>query len=442
MLEKFKEILKNDFNNFLDKQLYLAISGGKDSICLSQLLLAAGYSHTLLHCNFQLRGVESDRDEEFLIEYAAKNNLSIRSTKFKTSKIATELNCSIQETARKLRYDWFNTFLTSKNHILLTAHHSDDAIETFFINLMRGTSLHGLTGINNQYNIKRPLLSFGVNQIEEYLSLNKIEYRQDQSNFDNKYVRNYLRNQIIPSFQDKSENFKPKVTKTISSLNEVSSWIQKQANTFRQINFNQSASIFSVDKNALLSQDNIFLTYILKDFGIHRSNVNNLKTALSSNTGSKFLTNTHQFLLNRDEILINQLNQVQNLNNKTYSISAFPKTLTFGNSQLEFTILKKARPFSNKKYQQFDLNQIELPLTIRHWQHGDKIQPLGMSGTKLISDVLIDNKIAQTDKSNILVLINPQNIIIAVVGLLISDKVKLEAGTTSILHLHYSTSSV
>mgnify|MGYP000097250229 CR=1 FL=1 len=442
MLEKFKEILKNDFDNFQGKQLYLAISGGKDSICLSQLLLAAGFSHTLLHCNFQLRGFESDLDEQFLLAYAKKNNLSIHTTKFNTSKISEEQNSSIQQTARKLRYDWFSTFLVSKKDILLTAHHSDDAIETFFINLMRGTSLQGLTGINNQHNIKRPLLSLGVNEIEQYLSLNKIEYRQDQSNFDNKYLRNYLRNQIIPSFQEKSENFKPKVSKTISSLSEVDSWIQKQANNFLQVNFTQSENTISVDKNVLLSQDNIFLTYVLKNFGDHRSNVKNLESALNSNTGSKFLTSTHHFLLNRDEILINELNPTQDFNNNTYSINTFPEKLTLGNSLLEFTILTKPLQFSNNKYQQFDLNKVKLPLTIRHWQHGDRIQPLGMRGTKLISDILIDNKVPQTDKPKILVLVDSQKTIIAIPELLISEKVKIQPNSTSILHLHITSLAI
>ncbi|NOQ70851.1 MAG: tRNA lysidine(34) synthetase TilS [Crocinitomix sp.] len=451
MLEKFKSILINDFDNFQGKQLYLAISGGKDSIALSHLLLAAGFSHTLLHCNFQLRGHDSNLDEEFVRNFAKTNDLLVHSIKFETKNIAVEKNLSIQETARNLRYDWFKTFLTDVNDVLLTAHHSDDSIETFFINLMRGTSLQGLTGINNnKRNIARPLLAFNTIEIEDYIKENNVNYRQDQSNFDNKYLRNYLRNQLIPAFQEKSDHFKPKVVKTMQSLKEAHTWIEKQAVSFHKTNIHQIKAGLTVDKNFILKQDQFFLTYILKPFGIHRSNVNSLINALSKSTGAKFLTSSYQFTVNRDQILITERIEPRNNadsaneippNKISYTISFFPNKITIDNLQLEFTVYSKHQPFSDNNIQQFDLNQIVVPLTLRPWQHGDRIQPLGMTGTKLISDILIDKKIPLINKSKILVLTDSNKNIIAIPGMLISEKVKIISATTNILSLQLSNTN-
>lgn len=448
MLKKFKSILKDDFDNLQGKQLYLAISGGKDSICLSQLLSAAGFSHTLLHCNFQLRGNQSNLDEQFLEKYSKQNNLDIHIKKFDTTQIAQKQNLTIQETARNLRYNWFNTFLTTSNKVLITAHHSDDAIETFFINLMRGTALRGLTGIKNKKGqIIRPLMSFNVDEINSHIKQNNIKFRQDQSNTDTKYLRNYLREEIIPAFEKRSENFKPKVVKTIQSLKEADSWIEKQAISFRNENFNQTNGIFSVDKNLIITQDLFFLTYLLKPFDIHRSNVNSLINALSKSTGAKFLTSSFQFTVNRGQILItenlasqNELNSVSSVyqNKANQAINTFPFKLIIDNLNLNFTVHSKHFPFTDNNFQQTDLSKIIMPLTVRPWRHGDRIQPLGMKGSKLISDILIDKKIPLINKSKILVLVDSNENIIAVPGMLISEKVKIISTTNQVLSLQLS----
>jgi tRNA(Ile)-lysidine synthase len=442
MLEKFRSILKHEFDNFQGKELYLAISGGKDSVCLSQLLLAAGFSHTLLHCNFQLRDPDSDLDERFIENYAKQNQLQFFVKKFDTALIAQEQNLSIQETARNLRYTWFNTFLTTSNKVLLTAHHSDDAIETFFINLMRGTALQGLTGIQHKNGpIYRPLLSFSVTDINSYINQNNLEFRQDQSNADTKYLRNYLRHQIIPAFEQKSDNFKPKVAKTIDSLNQVDIWIQKQAKYFCKKHFIYNSDNISVDKKILLNQDNIFITYIFAHFGIHRSIVENFRSFLNSSTGSKFITDSFQFNVNREQIIIHKLNRDvpasknNDILNQSKQFNSFPQTIIICKTKLDFQIIHAPLPFSNDQSQQFNLDKINLPISTRVWQHGDRIQPLGMQGSKLISDILIDKKIPLFQKSKTLILIDSSNTIIAVLGLLIAENVKIESTTKNILHL-------
>ena len=442
MLEKFKSILKHEFDNFQGKELYLAISGGKDSVCLSQLLLAAGFSHTLLHCNFQLRESESDLDEDFIKNYAEQHQLQFFVKKFDTAVVAQEQNLTIQVTARNLRYGWFDTFLTTSNKILLTAHHADDAIETFFINLMRGTALQGLSGIKRKNGqIFRPLLSFSVDDMNSYITQNNLEFRQDQSNADMKYLRNYVRHQVIAAFEKKSDNFKPKVVKTIDSLSQVDKWIHKQAKSFCEEHFTSNNSAISVGKKTVLNQDNIFLTYIFAPFGIHRSNVENLRTVLNAKTGAKFLTDSFQFNVNREQIVISELIQEvfalhsKQIHEQTKEINSFPQIISIGKTKLYFQIIPKMLPFSNDQSQQFDLDKITLPISVRYWQYGDRIQPLGMEGSKLISDILTDKKIPLFQKSDTLILVDSNHTLIAIPGILISENVKVQFNTKSILHL-------
>lgn len=436
MLNRFEEILKNRFNNFEDKNIFLAISGGKDSMALCHLLIQLDFRPVLLHCNFQLRNEESDLDESFLISYANANHLQIQTKKIETESKAKELRLTIQETARNLRYNWFNTFLKADSDILLTAHHLDDSIETFFINLMRGTGLQGLTGITEvQQQIIRPLSSFTASEIQDYVSDENIKFRQDQSNFDDKYLRNYVRNVLIPEFNERSDNFNRKVEKTLKSLNQVNSWIKKQAEIFKKSSFIFAENYIQIDKQILINQDTIFLEYIFRDRGIHRSNVKSFYSFLKSNTGGKFFTNNSLFWIDRNNILIQDINEYNTLEVSPILIDTFPAVRQIMNVTLTFNRAKKAEPFGNENFQQFDYDKVQLPLKVRKWKHGDKLSPLGMSGTKLISDILIDKKISDIKKDEILVIEDKNQNILSIPGLLISNTAKLSNKTKSIVTL-------
>ncbi len=426
-----------DFGLLTDKNVFLAISGGKDSMVLSTLLCKLGISHTLLHCNFQLRANDSELDEQFILNYAKTNSLKIHTERFDTTKTSDQLGLSIQETARNLRYNWFETFMKDENHILLTAHHQDDSIETFFINLMRGTGIQGLTGIKSKRSyILRPLSSFTSEQIHSFVIENGIAFRQDKSNFDNKYLRNNLRNELLPAFEKRSENFRSKVYKTINSLQETNSWIEKQAKQFKTENFKHNSNVISINKDIILAQETIFLEYIFQEYGIYRSNVHSFKSTICAGTGSKFLSTKFQFTVDRNHILISVIKDIEHIN--AVQVNSFPNTISIGDNLLEFDISSVTLSFNDNSIQQFDSDLIEFPITIRPWHHGDRIRPLGMTGSKLISDILIDKKTPLINKDGVLVIEDQSTRILAVVNLLISNEYRITEATNKILSLKHS----
>ncbi|MDA7803525.1 tRNA lysidine(34) synthetase TilS [Crocinitomix sp.] len=435
MLKQFKEIIQSEFNSFKDKNAFLAISGGKDSMTLADLLLEIQIPHTLLHCNFKLRGIDADNDEQFILDFAAKNKLSVFTTQFNTKEYAEANKLTVQEAARNLRYDWFGKILTGKNDVLLTAHHKDDDIETFFINLMRGTSINGLTGISlKRDNIYRPLLNFTQEEILNYVKAKGITFRQDESNFENKYLRNHLRNNIIPILESKSSNFKQKVHRTMESIDAANSWISEQAKIFKSQHFIQmDPATIKVDINLLSQQADIFKEYILSNFDIHRANVPEINKLMNSATGSELKLKSHTFLKNRDELII-QKNRT-NSGQVEIQIHELPTELTLSGKELEFNIVDYSPTLKKSNNPQLiDFEKVQLPLTVRKWKQGDRIQPLGMTGNKLISDVLIDKKLSKIEKERVYVIeSNGKNLLI--LNIMISDAVKITDTTKRILSI-------
>ena len=222
MLQKFKEHINSNFPFLKDKKLLIAISGGLDSIVLHQLLNDLNFDISLAHCNFSLRDKESDLDEEFVKNLSQKSYNQIFTIKFDTNKFAQKNKFSTQIAARELRYIWFQELVENHNFdFVLTAHHADDNLETFLINLTRGTGLDGFTGIPKKNgNIIRPLLPFSRNEISEYAKTNKIDWREDASNASTKYIRNKIRHQIVPVLKEINPNLLDTFTKTTENLKE------------------------------------------------------------------------------------------------------------------------------------------------------------------------------------------------------------------------------
>lgn len=425
MLDKFKLHVEDHFGDLTQKELFLACSGGKDSMVLLQLLMAINLKPTLLHCNFQLRGTESDLDAEFVREFAERHRLTCFIESFDTSEILKTSGLSLQETARNLRYDWFNQFLTTQNTVLLTAHHQNDAVETFFINLLRGTGLSGLTGIPEKTaKIARPLLIFSSIEINEYAKKYGIEFRQDQSNFKNDYLRNYLRNEIIPGLTLKSPQLVKKMSETMNSLSETADYLSIQANQFQQQNFQKFNDYETINKNNLLNEHRVLVEFSLKEYGIHRSNYLEFIKTMKAKTGAKFITSSHVFYPDSSQIIVTEkLPQSA----EEIQIDRLPFQADIAGKKYTFTQQTTAEPFNTSQLQQIDSDKIQFPLIIRPWQKGDRISPLGMTkGSKLISDILIDQKIRIHAKPNILVLQNADGRLIAILDLMISEQFKVD----------------
>lgn len=435
LLDKFKHIIDTEFPYLRNAKLWLAISGGKDSMTLSNLLLQSGIQHSLLHCNFQLRGDESEEDEKFLRNYAAKNNLVLHVKRFDTYQISQEQKLTIQECARKLRYEWFKSFLEEENSLLLTAHHRDDSIETFFINLFRGTGFRGLAGIPVSENkIIRPLSGFTSEDIYHYIDAHHIDYRADSSNAKRDYLRNKIRLDLIPALIDLDPDFQTKMGDVFTELNQLKKLVDQQVRLFNSKHLNADGKTFRYVISALQDVDDFLLLQIFRDYGIYQKNVAALKNFLNAKTGAQFHSDTFSFLKDREEIIISS--KTEKSEKIAIQIAEIPFELVTKESTITFsetgdTNLNK----KNKNLQQVDFDKLSFPLTVRNWQEGDKIKPLGMSGTKLISDILIDKKINRVDKENILVLLDATNSLIALIGLSIHDDYKIETTTKSVLEI-------
>jgi len=436
MLDKFQHSIDSKFPYLREGKIYLAISGGKDSMTLSHLLLHSKINHTLLHCNFKLRGKESDDDEIFLADYAAKNNLEIHTKQFDTYQISTDQKLSIQECARNLRYEWFRTFLDKNDHsFLLTAHHLDDSIETFFINLFRGTGFRGLSGIPSDANqIIRPLSEFTSEEIYKYIDSNEIDFRSDSSNAKKDYRRNKIRHDLIPLLMELEPEMHSKMSSLFGELNELKTQIELELKAFNNLykGGNDEKVFYSI--SSLKNGNSFFREQLFRKEGIYRKNSTEFSKFLNAETGAIFYTTTHQFLIDRANLIIALK---INLHNDSFAmVYSLPFTTFCGNRNISFSkqtkfVLEK----NNSTIQQIDLSKIVLPLTLRKWQNADKMKPLGMTGNKLVSDILIDKKVDRIEKENCLVLLDDENKILCLVGIVIDERFKIIETTNEILEI-------
>lgn len=430
MEEQFKKTI-DSWEKLKDSSFFIAVSGGIDSMVLCHLFLQNKIPFHILHCNFQLRGFESDEDENFVKDFAKRNKIPISIQKFETGKIASTEKLGIQECARNLRYEWFfKEIKKSKNGVLVTAHHLNDSIETFFINTVRGTGLKGLKGISSD-KVFRPLLSFKKSEIIEYAQNNKIEYREDSSNLSDKYLRNKIRQKIIPELVEIEPSYELKMGSLLNELNEISQFIEEVSSQFKKAHFQKESDYWKVTIKNILNQPLFLLSEIFSDFGLNRKKTKEFTHFLSSSTGSVFFSETHQFSIHREFLLFKKIeNKKKEI---ILSIDQLPFKNKIGKLNIKVEILK-----SQSKIQfidstaHLDADKIKLPLVLRKWKKGDKIQPLGMKGKKLISDILIDKKTNLFEKENQWVL-EQNGEIIWLIGKTISEKYKLLEKTKNVL---------
>jgi tRNA(Ile)-lysidine synthase len=440
MLTAFGHMVDTRFPFLRTGKIYLAISGGKDSMTLSHLLIESGIQHTLLHCNFGLRGKESDGDEQFLRTYALKHKLIIHVQAFDTEKIADQQKLSIQECARKLRYDWFNTFLSAdENAFLLTAHHLDDSIETFFINLIRGTGVRGLSGIPPQVgNIVRPLSDFSAEDIYRYIDQHHIDYRPDSSNAKKDYLRNQVRMDLIPVLSEIEPAFRSRMLTFFEDMNDLKKHLDSASEKFRATHARQDdearADRVKFPLAVLRETEPFLLEQALRPYGIHRKNLEAFRHFITSVTGSVFYTSTYRFLIDRDDLIIAVKNPAQNAGYAM--VHKLPLSVYCCDKNISVTlntdvIIDRKTP----GLQQIDADSTELPLTIRQWRTGDRMQPLGMEGTRLVSDILADHKVDRFAKENCMVVTGADQKIICLVGFCINEKNKISAKTSHVLEI-------
>jgi tRNA(Ile)-lysidine synthase len=437
LLQQFREfITQKKLINTSDK-LLLAVSGGVDSMVLLHLCLKAGYDFSVAHVNFKLRNEAADADEALVISTSKAHKIAYFTTNFDTQTYAHQNKLSIQMAARELRYNYFNTLIKELHYTkLVTAHHADDQIETFFINLLRSSGIQGLTGIPLQNeNIIRPLLFATKQQIETYAQTHQIKFNTDSSNLKDDYLRNHLRHHVIPALQKASTNAKTQILNSIQHLNDDVNLLQElHQQAFEQL-LNPHAHGLSINKNKLLTYTNAvhLLFWYVKNFGFNNAQVNDMLS--NEESGRIFYSSTHQILQNRAELILSPMTNNEPL--ATIIIESIKQKIeTPVPLKMQLLDLNSVN-YKSAKVNEIYVNaaKIQFPLTLRKWQTGDQMQPLGMKHQKKISDILIDNKVDNLSKSNTYVLCNASNEIIWLINQRVSENFKIEANCNNVLHI-------
>lgn len=403
MLKQFNDhIARHRLCKATDKIL-LAVSGGLDSMVMLNLFHQAGYSIAVVHCNFQLRGEESDLDEAFVIGRCEHLQIPCYVKRFDTNNYAWENSLSIQIAARDLRYVWFDEILIKyKLDRLATAHHLNDSFETVLLNLCRGTGIEGLAGIplENKSTI-RPMLFATREEIESFAKVEKIVWREDSSNFTDDYLRNFLRHQIVPKLKE----INPSLEHTFfSTLEKVRGGVELMNAAQRNLEEN----FFSREEGKILIRKETFQSFqypasvlweMIKQFGFNVEQCEEITQSIYGQSGKKFLTPSHQLIIDRESLIIAV---VQNTWEQT-EIKEGQMQSSLGPWKLE---MKTSEPIIRSAQAEavLDLEQLHFPLRWRKWKAGDWFCPLGMEHHKKISDFLIDQKVSVADKDTVTVL--------------------------------------
>ena len=427
--------------DYKNRTFLLGVSGGMDSMAMLYLFQQSKLKYAVANVNFNLRGNESDNDSLFIEDYCKQHSIRFYGANFDTKEYAGKNGISTQMAARDLRYNWFSEIkkVNAFDNIVI-AHHLDDQVETFFINLIRGTGIAGMHGISkNKDSIIRPLLFTDRNGIEEFIEKYKIPYREDSSNSSDKYQRNYIRHNILPEFKKLRPDFSSSLDKSINQLKLVEDYslfhIESEIKNITSKDKNNKL-VINIDRLKNSYSPELILYYCIKDYGFQESHIKNIIELIDNNKiGAIVQSSNFELLIDRKLLILNPKNSSKNNTNSSFSSfnSEGWKTLGF-----EIDDNYKGEYKSNNTNLAFiDADKIEFPLQIRSWNNGDFFYPLGMKNRKNISDFFIDNKISRADKNNILLLCNGDDIV-WVIGHRIDNRYSITQQTTKIIKIEYN----
>lgn len=436
MFESFLKYIKEQKLIDPSDKILLAVSGGVDSVVLCKLLHQAKIKFAIAHCNFTLRGEESDVDELFVEELAELYNVAFHSISFDTNSFAKKNKLSVQVAARELRYKWFEEIKTQFNFTLIaTAHHQHDSIETFFINLLRGSGIRGLHGIlPKQGDIIRPLLFANKVEIETFAKKNKLKFRRDSSNETDKYLRNKIRHKLIPLLSTINPSANKNIADTIENLREVETIYLKSIEKKRLKIVEEKNGLVKINIKELqkLKSLSAYLFEYLYPLGFNSKIIDDILESLNSESGKQFFSGTHRLIKDRKYLIISTNDKI--IDSKNINISVSQKEIKVGSNKIVFKKMvhsKKVDLKASKDIAQVDFEKLKFPLQLRKWEHGDTFHPIGMKGKKKLSDFFIDQKFSLIEKENTMVLIS-DNTIVWVVGHRIDDRFKITDKTKQI----------
>jgi len=431
VLENFSNHIDQNFPHLRDGKFILACSGGIDSVVLAHLCFSSKMDFTIAHCNFKLRGLESDKDEEHVRVMAAAFAKDIFVTSFDTHGYIAKHKTNLQIAARDLRYKWFSELMKGNNiKTLVTAHHADDSLETFLINLSRGTGIEGLTGIPSlTANISRPLLRFSRSEIVAYAEDQDLKWREDASNENTKYLRNNIRHNIIPKLKELNPNFLSNFLKTQEYLGQTQEISATHIRHLRRGLFSKVGEVEKVKVASLLALNptRAYLFHFFRDFGF--TQWEDIFGLLGANSGKEVHSNTHRLLKDRDFLLLKPKEQEDT---KVFNIEERQEVLTEPIS-LKFSKVKSiGESFPKAIY--VDKEKLKYPLTVRKCEKGDYFYPLGMLGKKKVSKYFKDEKMDIFAKENQWLLCSGHDIV-WIIGKRADDRFKITEKTKEILKI-------
>lgn len=428
-------------NQLFDKENFVlvGVSGGADSVFLLHCLVQLGYKCKVAHCNFHLRGEESNRDERFVENMAKKLQLDYFKVDFDTVGFAQSEKISIEMSARKLRYDWFEKTAVENNcSVIAVAHHADDSIETMLLNLIRGTGIKGLTGIvAKRENIVRPLLCCTRNEIEKLLKEENIDFVQDSTNAENDFTRNKIRNLILPLFETINPSYRQSLSNAMHIFQETEAIYSEKINEIiPSISFYKDECLYiDIQKLQKYRYVSSLLFELLSPFGFNQNQLKDIVEALEKESGLQFFSTTHRLLKDRDFLIVCTLNNEKS-EKIEHSICQIEE-LSAENIHLKLNLLSVDKNFKLSKSENkihIDFDKIKFPLIVRKWKLGDSFFPLGMKNKKKLSDFFIDEKLNQIEKENCWLLTSDEKIV-WIVGKRIDNRFRITTKTQRVLEI-------
>lgn len=459
LLHKFQQHWQEEFGQLTpgNTRLLVAVSGGVDSVVLVDLLNRAGFDFVMAHVNFQLRGSESERDEQFVRSLADLYGKELLVQKFDTKNYAQEQKLSIQEAARVLRYDWFSEILagwqlagTANNTplatcFMVTAHHADDNIETVLMHFFRGTGIQGMAGIQpllKERKLIRPLLGFRKNELQLYAAARDLSFVEDSSNASDKYTRNYFRNQLLPQIKEVYPQVEENLLHNIERFREIEEIyrqsVDQQVN--RLLEPKGTEWQIPVMKWKQVKPLSTITWELISRFGFHAAQTAEVIKLLDGENGGYQLSPSHRIIRNRQWMIIspNNTTTAQHI-----QIEEGQAEVVFENGKLLITT--KSETFTHPLIHSFshspaeaslDSSEIRFPLLLRKWKAGDYFYPLGMQKKKKLGKFLIDLKLSRTEKEQVWLLESDKRIL-WVLGYRIDNRFRITEKTKRVLQVSY-----
>lgn len=410
----------------LDKsdRILIGLSGGADSVALLSLLKDMGYFCIAAHCHFALRGAESDRDRDFAKQISSQLGVPFIEVKFDTLKYAAENKISVEMACRELRYAWFEVQRKAIGcRYLAVAHHRDDSVETILINLIRGTGISGLTGITPlNGTVIRPLLALSRTEIEEYIQEQGLNYVTDSTNEQTIYVRNKIRNQILPLMKSINPSVYEAIEATALHLSETEQIYREALQKIEEeiVQVRDNATYINIEKLTSQKAMRTILYEILKPFGFLPTQLNDILSTFSEESGRRFYSPTHRIIKDRKSLIVAPLSNEENV------LIYYPATDLLN---VEYIPIDELPPLTrNKQCAYFDADKLPQNLIVRHWRMGDRFLPFGMKGRQKLSDYFTTHKFSLLQKEQIWLLVADEDIL-WLVGERQSDKYKITSAT-------------